>query len=101
MNCRPGDLAIVVRSRIASNLGKIVHVVGRFENGDSHIISLDTEDVIWLCRTEGSDLRWSGALGIETIRDDEGPIPDSCLRALRPGTESDDVARQVGELLVA
>lgn len=84
MNCKPGDLAIVVKSRHPANLGKIVHVGSRYAIGDSHIVSLDSDPVIWLCHTTGSPLHWSGALGIEVVRSDSGPIPDSCLRPLRP-----------------
>lgn len=84
MNCRPGDLAIVVRSKTPTNIGKIVQVLRRHATGDSHIVSLDSDPVIWLCHTTGSPLHWSGALGIEVVRSDSGPIPDSCLRPLRP-----------------
>jgi hypothetical protein len=101
MNCKPGDLAIVVRSRTASNLGKIVHVLKPYENRDSHIISLSGDCAVWLCRTTGSPLRWAGVFGIEVERSETGPIPDGCLHPLRPGEELIPAVRQSDAPVVA
>lgn len=87
MNCKPGDLAVVVRSRTSSNVGKIVHVLARHAIGDSRIVSVDEDLLVWLCHTAGSPLRWQNAVGGGEAQSDTGPIPDSCLRPLRPGDE--------------
>lgn len=101
MNCRPGDLAIVTRSLIASNVGKIVQVIKPFAVGDSHIIPLDNAGMIWLCDTAGSPLHWADAMGIGREASTSGPIPDACLRPIRPEPEHDQVREPLDAPLVA
>lgn len=101
MNCQPGDLAVVVRSKTVSNVGKIVHVRARYAIGDSYIVSLDSDAVIWLCHTAGSPLRWTNAVGVGETTSATGPIPDSCLRPLRPPSDLAEQVRQVEAPIVA
>lgn len=101
MNCKPGDLAIVVSSLIPSNVGKIVHVVGVYTIGLTPVVSLDSDAVIWLCETVGSPLRWKSALGIEHFRSTEGPIPDRCLRPLRSSDDNGELNTERPRLVVA
>lgn len=82
MNCKPGDLAVVIRSRTASNIGKIVRVLRPYSPADAGIFTLDTASMIWLCHTKGSPLEWSAALYIGVHQSESGPIPDECLRPI-------------------
>jgi hypothetical protein len=91
MNCKPGDLALVVRSTIPENLGKIVHVMQAFNEGDLGVISLD-KGHLWLCEAAGSPLLMRGALSLAIKHLQKCPIPDHCLRPLRPGEDVDDNA---------
>lgn len=84
MNCKPGDLAIVIRSRTPRNVGKIVQVISHFVPADSPVVPLDNAGVIWLCRTAGGDLTWQSPWGIAYAHHSQGPIPDACLRPLPP-----------------
>ena len=96
MNCRKGDLAVVVRSSVG-NAGRFVKVLaplGVEPKYDGRIWSLGNSKGAfhWLVRTAGSPLN--------SIRGDryiEMPMPDDCLRPLRdPG---DDAADQTLEWL--
>lgn len=89
MNCKPGDLAIVIRSSTPENVGKIVHVRGIFQQGQNGILSNDS-GTIWWCVSEGSPLALRDALRFCPARVTECPIPDHCLRPLRPGEDVDD-----------
>lgn len=74
MNCRQGDLAIVVKSNHPINIGRIVDVLGPS--------SLFPDE--WLCRGVNGPLR--GFLSDGSI-DDIDPrifISDSHLRPIRP-----------------
>ncbi len=91
MNCKPGDLALVVRSTIPENLGKIVHVMQAFNEGDLGVISLD-KGHLWLCEAAGSPLVMNNALshGVRHLK--LCPIPDHCLRPIRSDGDVDDNA---------
>jgi hypothetical protein len=81
MNCKPGDLAMVVRAINARNLGKIVQVVSfvpalKWRTPNGYRIAggwrLDAP-------TQGWDGGWNGL------------IPDDCLRPIRdPGDDAAD-----------
>jgi hypothetical protein len=90
MNCKPGDLAVVVRSKTPANMGKIVRVVQPYEPGQSGIVLRDFDGFVWLCDTAGSDLVWDSAWGCGLEYRRSGPVPDACLRPLRPGEDVDD-----------
>lgn len=83
MNCKPGDLAVVVRS-VSGNLGKVVRV---------RVMINDVEFI------DGSKLRcWTfegptmfGSLGrLVTV------IPDECLRPLRDNPGQDETLTWAG-----
>lgn len=45
MNCKPGDLAIVIKASVPQNIGKIVRVLCAKESGVSWFIDCDAEYV--------------------------------------------------------
>ncbi len=62
MNCKPGDLAIIIASKMASrDIGKLVRVIsfhiGVFYTPDGH--PWDAEDGGWMVEGAGSPL-WDG-----------------------------------------
>lgn len=105
-NVKPGDLAIVVKSRNTANIGKIVMVVRQAYEGDrnqlpdgrwSVFVPYNPKEApFWYCETRGEPLQTTqgGRRGV--------PCPwanyrDSCLRPLRDDSE-DDVSRTTNQL---
>ena len=82
MNCEAGDLAVVIKSTVKENVGKLVDVVKAYEPQDAGIVPTN-EGHLWLCKSLGSDLAWESANGIGLIRQKEGPVPDGYLRPIR------------------
>ena len=105
MNCKPGDLAIVIRSRTPSNLGLIVEVVRTHSPVDSGIIPMDSNAPIWLCESKGSHLTWAAAYSIGSRQQNCGPIPDECLRPITDMNAVQAVQHyeqaQVGDVVIA
>ncbi len=91
MNCKPGDLAVVVRARNTPELtGRIVRVIrsarpdDRFEGRGWR----PTSEAAWVVTSEGTPLPWrliSGSLIFVASR----PVCDFMLRPIR-GDESAD-----------
>ena len=82
MNVKPGDLAVIVKSQNSQNIGLFVEVVEPFVNGKHgpwHLIGFPPS---WVCIAKGNIL-YTNMLG-EQIVTREGPIPDECLRPIRP-----------------
>ena len=88
MNCKPGDLAVYVRSS-AGNEGRIVEVVRPLGInpvwGGHRWVARDTSNFFWLVRSQGTPLR-------DTVGRffDECPAADSYLRPIRPGDLEDE-----------
>lgn len=78
MNCKPGDLAVIVASHIESNLGVFVDVIGAPGGG---IVLTGDEGRAWHCRARGA-ITYESVFG-DRIVTQEGPIPDACLRPIR------------------
>lgn len=83
MNCKPGDLALVVCSDYPDTLGRICLVLKTHD--------VDKEgDWCWLCRFP-SPVTWQEE---DTFRDEKGRsgmIPDAWLRPIRdPGEDATD-----------
>lgn len=89
MNCKPGDLAVVIRSRTTPEvIGKIVTVVrvaATMEKHDGLVFVSRGYSVCWMCSApNGIPLRTrKGRLLFPKQR----AIPDSCLRPIRPLSE--------------
>lgn len=90
MNCKPGDLAIVIASDIPENIGLFVDVI-EADDPDKHRFGIALLNVgqVWQCRARGQityrDL--FGRMAVAT----EGPIPDSALRPIRPPEQDTNV----------
>ena len=74
MNCKPGDLAVIVKTTPVGSflLGRVVHVLPPY--GDDE----------WVVRLDKPIINpTTGAIG------NEGPAPDKCLRPIRdPGDDA-------------
>jgi hypothetical protein len=89
MNCRPGDMAVIVECRDApENIGLFVEVIAA-DSPENSPLTLLVNDQIWICRAKGL-IRYSNILG-QTIFLREGPIPDFALRPIRPPAPETDV----------
>lgn len=95
-NVRPGDKAIVIKSRLPENLGVIVEVIDYANPGyifpDGKLLLLDTSETCWIVESLGRKLK-------TTIEDTQGRYisedyyqmgvcPDKTLKKL---PDSDDV----------
>lgn len=78
MNCKPGDLALIVSSRFEQNVGVIVDVIGV---AHGKIVMPQEPGQIWHCRARGA-ITYETVFA-ERIVTSEGPIPDACLRPIR------------------
>lgn len=91
MNCKPGDLAIIVRSKSPSNVGLIVQVIDGHSPLDTGIVTTDAARQVWHCESQGSPLTWELEYSIGTLRRRNGPIPDECLRPIPKQEDAQDV----------
>jgi hypothetical protein len=93
-NCKPGDLAVVVRASDpgSPNLGRMVHVIGHART-DSHTDqfgvlwkALTPDDgLLWLCRAvDGQPLMSFNAQGVVKPCGPERPFRDAFLQPIRP-----------------
>lgn len=95
LNCKPGDLAIIVRSSY-DNTGKIVHVKRMLGlqpvwGGYKWCIGLSASSPCWLAEAVGSPI--NGARGDPW---QEAPVPDIALRPLRDNPGEDEMLRIAG-----
>lgn len=84
MNCKQGDLAFVVGAVNPQNLMKIVEVLGPYDPATCGIVATIESRQLWLCESRGSELIWGDLTGTGFIRDTRGPIPDECLKPIKP-----------------
>ncbi|AJG19051.1 hypothetical protein [Cupriavidus basilensis] len=88
MNCKPGDLAYIVRDPYPENLGRVVKVVGAPQWID--------DGPAWFCQATGGPLR---VMNIdrprETLRDTEFDCYDSDLRPISGVPVEDEVSDEV------
>lgn len=78
MNCKPGDLALIVSSVTEENLGVFVDVIGL---PDGNIAMPQELGQVWHCKVRGT-IAYTSVTG-KRIVTSEGPIPDRCLRPIR------------------
>ena len=78
MNCKPGDLAIVVAAHNPCNIGSILRVLKSHRNQKSLLI--EPGDHIWLVQATHPQAYEKGQKIIYRIK---GPVPDSVLRPIR------------------
>ena len=101
MNCKQGDIAIIVRSKFVPGLlGRIVEVVSaaptgkgfRLPNGRLHHELPDTR-FRWVCKFQSPITAPSDTGPIKTHY---APVPDECLRPIRDQPGEDEMLRIVG-----
>jgi hypothetical protein len=85
MRCKAGDLAVVVSSIQPENIGLFVDIVEPYA-GEMMFVDEQERTGIWECRARGKIAYESieGKRLLLTI----GPIPDRCLRPIRPGQKA-------------
>lgn len=81
MNCKPGDLAVVLYSDIPENVGLFVDVI-EADDPNKHGIALLHDGQVWICRARGV-IKYRNIFG-EACQLKEGPIPDEVLKPIRP-----------------
>jgi hypothetical protein len=78
LNCKPGDLAVIVTAYNLENIGTILRVLKTHKNQKA--VLTDKEDHIWLAvAPRPMTYEVSGKL----IRRKRGAVPDSVLRPIR------------------
>lgn len=90
MNCKPGDLAMIVKDEKSENLGKLVRVIGK-----CHLC----EEGEWLCEALcniQSEYFYTG-LPYMTVPGEDVWIYDNCLRPIRGNDEKINSTEKVKE----
>ena len=103
MNCKPGDLAIVVSARTTpENIGRIVEVVRVgthleiFKSIDGVQVTVDAEGMsLWVVRSR-NQLMWRTDIGCE-LYFKELPVSDSYLRPVSGLPIEDEVTDDIKE----
>lgn len=103
MNCKPGDLAVIVGTvLVPQNNGKIVRVVRRAVPGE--VVSFcgikvhlrDDRTDSWWIESEGSDLGFLLA-NDHIVQCRERPLGDKYLRPIRDSDDEDEMLRIAGK----
>lgn len=84
MNVKPGDLAVIVNSVIPANLGLFVTVIKAYDERTAGIQVVD-QGPLWHCQAKGV-ITYENIYG-QRVTTTDGPIPDECLRPIRPEPE--------------
>ena len=93
LNCRPGDMAIIVEAFIPVNVGAIVKVIGKHRN--QKVICASPEEFIWLIEAPHPlTYEVKGKL----VRKLKGGAPDSGLQPIRGLPLGRDISEGVREL---
>ena len=87
LNCKPGDLAIIIDAYNATNIGAIVRIIGRHKNQNA--LDKDADDHLW---TVTAPHTMTYAIDGKLIRKHKGPAPDSSLWPIRGIAELADIA---------
>nr|WP_164465573.1 hypothetical protein [Burkholderia gladioli] len=90
MNCKPGDLAYVVRARNAENVGAIVEVLHVAVHGVDFVSSSDAPGHVWMVRSRRLLAR-ATANGRPLPPALERPFADACLRPIGGVPVTDEV----------
>ena len=78
LNCKPGDLAVIVTAYNLENIGTILRVLKTHKNQKA--VLADKEDHIWLAVAPRP---MTYEVGGKLIRRKRGAVPDSVLRPIR------------------
>jgi hypothetical protein len=92
LNCKPGDLAIVMYSETGLNLGKIVEVIkllGETPEFDGQFWNID-DGPSWLVEAKGSPILCSVGPPLSVV-----PIPDAWLRPISGVPVDEEITDEV------
>jgi hypothetical protein len=95
MNCKPGDLAVIVRAVHPENVGCLVHVLGPSGENAAKNLTHHRGEVLWLVRAQ-RPLRttfYLAGVPVDVKPTDTTNMPDSHLRPIRP--QSDDATDEM------
>jgi hypothetical protein len=101
MNCKPGDMAVIVRSKFTPELiGRIVEVLHiapsygsfRLPNGQLHAQLVDKRPR-WVCKFQNPVNAPTDIGPKPTVY---APVPDECLRPIRDQPGEDEMTRIAG-----
>ena len=93
LNCKPGDLAIIVEAFNPVNIGAVVKVIGKHRN--QRVLCASPEEFIWLIEAPHHlTYEVKGKL----VRKRKGGAPDSGLQPIRGLPLGKDIAEGVREL---
>jgi hypothetical protein len=87
LNCKPGDLAIIIDAYNAVNIGAIVRVIATHKKQNA--LAKEADDHLWTV-TAPHPLVY--AIAGKLICKRRGPAPDATLRPIRGLTELADIA---------
>lgn len=96
MNCKPGDLAVIVNAANFANQGKLVSVLRLYKRGEilsGHRVRYATNDVQWPCWVIES---LGGPLDLGSGKKHHLHVcEDVRMRPIRPGKEPTTTEREV------
>ena len=87
LNCKPGDLAIIIDAYNATNIGSIVKIIAAHKNQNA--LDKDADDHLW---TVTAPHPMTYAIDCKLSRKLKGPAPDSSLWPIRGIAELADIA---------
>lgn len=100
MNCKPGDLAIVIKSSAINkeNVGKIVRVVRRWEGDEFSGLRTKQSKVWWWVESKENDLLLQNKTGTLKRGYLKGrPMADGCLHPIRGLGKTEEQTNTVKE----
>lgn len=100
MNCKPGDLAVIIRTKSPNkaNVGKIVKVIDRYLDDKFFGYSTDQSMVWWWVESAGSDLLLQNARGTDILGFVKSrPMKDCSLHPIRGLEKTEEQTNQVKE----
>ena len=93
LNCKPGDMAIIVEAFNPVNIGAVVKVIGKHRN--QRVLCAASEEFIWLIEAPHPlTYKVKGKL----VRKRKGGAPDSGLQPIRGLPLGRDIAEGVRDL---
>lgn len=87
LNCKPGDLAIIIDAYNAVNIGTIVKIIATHKNQNA--LDKDADDHLW---TVTAPHPITYAIDGKLVRKRKGPAPDSSLWPIRGISGLADIA---------
>jgi len=90
LRCRPGDLAIVIQAQFATNLGRIVQVIGVDDRSGDLLFPMQTPT--WVVRCD-QPMTWR--FKHKRHRRKQGPVPDAYLQPIRGNPIGKDIADEL------